>query len=109
MGYPSKTNLLAIVSFSGGLFALLSMALLLLLLRLQTVPGNITVVIIDTLLISLRNIGMVVAAATGILALGQIRQGVDGRKGKMLVVIGIALLLFQILVGLAFLLGPILQ
>lgn len=110
MSGPAKTNVLAIVSFSSGLIALLSTALVIWLFRLQPIPGDMTVVITDRLLIPLRNLGMVAAVAAGIVALSQIKRGVGNGKGKILawmgIATGIAWLLFMALVGLAFLLGP---
>lgn len=110
MSSPAKTNVLAIVSFSNGLVALLSMALVIWLFRLQPVPGDMTVVITDRLLIPLRNLSMIAAVAAGIVALSQIKWGVGNGKGKILAWMGIATsiawLLFMALVGLAFLLGP---
>lgn len=110
MSGPAKTNVLAIVSFSSGLIALLSTALVIWLFRLQPVPGDMTVVITDRLLIPLRNLGMIAAVAAGIVALSQIKWGVGNGKGNILawmgIATGIAWLLFMALVGLAFLLGP---
>ncbi|MBO9325822.1 MAG: DUF4190 domain-containing protein [Roseiflexus sp.] len=111
MSSPAKTNALAIVSFSSGLLALISTALLLWLFHLQPVPNDMTIIITDSLLIPLRNLGMIAAVATGVLALRQIKQGVGNRKGKILAwigsVIGIAWFLFMALAILAFLQVPI--
>lgn len=91
MSGPAKTNVLAIVSFSSGLIALLSTALVIWLFRLQPVPGDMTVVITDRLLIPLRNLGMIAAVAAGIVALSQIKRGrqregehtgVDGHRDR---------------------------
>ena len=113
MSSPAKTNVLAIVSFSSGLLALLSTALLLWLFRLQPVPNDMTIVITDALLIPLRNLGMIAAVASGILALREIGRKEGAEKGKLLAWSGIALgtvwIVVMILVGLAFLWGMLQQ
>ncbi|MBA4375944.1 MAG: hypothetical protein C0401_07205 [Anaerolinea sp.] len=107
-----KTNRLAIVSFTSGLIALLSIGLLFVLYNSQETTGGL-ISITDGIIIPLRNLCVVVALVTGILALRQIKKKDGTEKGKILAWVGIVLgagwILFGLMVGITFLLAEILH
>ena len=112
MDNSTKTNRLAIVSFASGLIAILSIGLIFILYNSQETAG-IIISITDGLIMPLRNLCVVVALVTGILALRQIKKKGGTEKGKILAWIGIILsagwIIFGLLVGMIFLLAKILH
>jgi len=108
----TKTNRLAIVGFASGLIAILSIGLIFILYNSQETAG-IIISITDGLIMPLRNLCVVVALVTGILALRQIKKKGGTEKGKILAWIGIILsagwIIFGLLVGMIFLLAKILH
>lgn len=107
-----KTNRLAIVSFASGLIAILSIGLIFVLYSSQETAG-IIISIIDGIIMPLRNLCVVVALVTGILALRQIKKKDGTEKGKLLAWVGIVLgagwIIFGLLVGITFLLAEMLH
>jgi hypothetical protein len=108
-----KTNRLAIVSFASGLIAILSIGLIFALYNLQETTGGIIISITDGIIMPLRNLCVIVALVTGILALRQIKKKGGTEKGKILAWIGIVLsagwIIFGLIVGMTFLLAEILH
>jgi hypothetical protein len=106
-----KINRLAIVSFVSGLVALLSISLIFILYNVLEISGSI-ITITDGIIMPLRNLSVVVALLTGILALREIKKADRAEKGVILawvgIVIGAGWILFGLLVGLMFLLSDIL-
>jgi glucose uptake protein GlcU len=107
-----KTNRLAIVSFASGLIAILSIGLIFVLYSSQETAG-IIISITDGIIMPLRNLCVVVALVTGILALRQIKKKDGTEKGKLLAWVGIVLgagwIIFGLLVGITFLLAEMLH
>ena len=107
-----KANRLAIVSFASGLIALLSITLIFILYNLLEASGGL-INITDGIIMPLRNLSVVVALITGILALRDIKKKDGAEKGKILawvgIVIGAGWILFGLLVGIIFLLSDILR
>ena len=112
MDNTKKTNLLSIISFISGLIALLSIGGIFALYNFIEPAGSILFVT-DGILIPLRNISVVVALVSGILALRDLRKKGHGEKGKWFAWVGIlmgaAWLLFGMFVGMAFILSMIMQ
>ena len=107
-----KTNRLAIVSFVSGLIGLISIVIIFLLYRSQETAAGI-ISITDGIIMPLRNLCVVVALATGILALRDIKKKDGTEKGKIFAWVGIILgagwILLGLLVGITFLVGEILH
>jgi len=107
-----KTNRLAIVSFTSGLIAIFSIGLIFVLYSSQETAG-IIISITDGIIMPLRNLCVVVALVTGILALRQIKKKDGTEKGKLLAWVGIVLgagwIIFGLLVGITFLLAEMLH
>ena len=105
-----KTNRLAIVSFVCGLIAILSIGLIFVIYNSQEPTGGI-INITDGIIMPVRNLCVVVALVTGILALRQIKKKGGTGKGKILawvgIVIGAGWIIFGLVVGLTFLLAEI--
>jgi signal transduction histidine kinase len=101
-----RTNRLAIISFVSGLLALLCIAGIGAVFRLAPTNDNLIATLVDGILIPARNLSVLVALVTGILALRQIRRKEGAAKGKTLAWLGIAIsigwIVFFILVVLAF-------
>lgn len=99
-----RTNWLAVISFVSGLLALLCIAGTFAVLRLA--PTAIYLDFILQLLIPLRDLSVLIALVTGILALGEIGRKGGAEKGKALAWLGIAVgigwIVFFILVVVAF-------
>ena len=108
-----KTNRLAIVSFASGLIAILSIGLIFALYTSQQTAGGIILSITDGIIMPLRNLCVIVALVTGILALWQIKKKGGTEKGKILAWVGIVLgagwIIFGLMVGATFLLAEILH
>ncbi len=101
-----RVNRLAIISFVSGLLALLCIAGTFAVLRLAPTNDALIVTLVDGILIPVRNLSVLVAVVTGILALGRIRRTEGAEKGKTLAWLGIAIgigwIVFFILVAVAF-------
>ena len=112
MDKPKKTNRLSIISFISGLIALLSTGGIFAFYNLMDPAGSILFVT-DGLLMPLRNISVVVALVTGILALRDLHKKGYTEKGKMLAWVGIlmgaAWIIMSVFVGLVFVLSRIMQ
>ncbi|MFH2129329.1 MAG: DUF4190 domain-containing protein [bacterium] len=112
MESPIKTNRLAIVSFASGLIGLIIVVIVFMLYSSQETTG-ILISITDGVLLPLRNLSVVIAVITGILALREIKKKDGAEKGKIIAWVGIVLgagwILFGFLVGLTFLLSEILH
>jgi hypothetical protein len=117
MENPVKINRLAIVGFSSGLVALLSLGLYwgLSPLAYPSSPepvNNILVTIMD-LSVPVRNLCALVALITGFLALRDIKKKAGIEKGKIYAWVGMLLgagwILFGLLIGGAFLVAEILH
>jgi hypothetical protein len=112
MGKLKKTNLLSIVSFISGLIALLSIGGIFAFYHFMDPAGSILFVT-DGILMPIRNMSVVVALFTGILALRDLHKKGHTEKGKMLAWVGIlmgaAWLLIGMFVGLVFVLSRIMQ
>lgn len=107
-----KTNRMAIVSFISGLIAILSIGLIFGLYNSQETTDGI-ISITDGIIMPLRNLFVIVALLTGILALRQIKKKGGTEKGKIFawigIVIGAGWLVFGLVVGVTFLLAEILH
>ena len=112
MDQPKKTNRLAALSFTSGLIVLISTALVFTLYNLIQ-PTDGIIFITDGILIPVRNMGVVVALVTGILAHWQIKKKSYTEKGKWLawggIILGGAWILFGVFVGLVFLISTVAQ
>ena len=112
MRSPIKTNRLAIISFMSGLLDLFIIGTVFALYNLQGTTNGI-IRITDGIIIPVRNLGVVVALITGILALGKIKKKDGTEKGKILawvgIIVGAGWILFGVLVGMTFLLAEILH
>lgn len=111
MNNSVKTNRLAIISFASGLIAILSIGLIFALYNLQESTDGIIISITDGVIMPLRNLCVIVALVTGILALRQLKKKGGTEKGKILAWIGVVLsagwIIFGLLVGVTFLLAEI--
>ncbi len=112
MAPPGRTNTMAIISFSCGLIALLSMGVIFAAYNLM-VQTEFLLFITDGILMPIRNISMLAAIITGIIALWQIKKNGHAEKGKWLawagIILGAAWLLFGICTGLVFLISVLSQ
>ena len=112
MDPPGKINTIAVISFSCGMIALLSMGLIFAAYNLLELTEGLLFVT-DGILIPIRNISMVAAIITGILAHYQIKKSGHVEKGKWLawagIVLGAVWLLFGICTGLVFLISALSQ
>jgi hypothetical protein len=113
MQNPVKTNCLAMVSFASGLIAILCIGLIFGLQNVKETAGGILVGISDGIIMPLRNLSVLVALVTGVLALIQIKKKGGTEKGKIFAWLGIVLstgwILFALIVGISFLLAEILH
>lgn len=107
-----RTNPLSIVSFISGLIALLSIILIFAFYNFMQ-PADGILFFTDGILMPVRNISVVVALVTGILAQRDIKKKGHTEKGKWLawagIILGAAWLLFGVFVGLVFLVSKIAQ
>lgn len=101
-----RVNRLAMVSFVSGLLSLLCLAGIDAVFRLAPTNDDLIVTLVDGILIPVRNLSVLVALVTGILALREIRRKEGAEKGKtpawLGIAIGIGWVVFFILVALAF-------
>ncbi len=108
----NKINPLALISFISGLTALLSIGIIFAIYNLSELTDGI-LFITDGILMPVRNLAVLTALVTGILALIIIKKTGGVEKGKIYAWIGIVLgagwLLFGLLVGLIFLLSYVSQ
>ena len=108
----NKTNRLSIISFACGLTALISIGIIFAVYNLTESTQGI-LFITDGILMPIRNLSVVVALVTGILALRDIKKKGPSEKGKWLawagIILGAAWLLFGAFVGLVFLISKIVQ
>lgn len=86
-----RTNRLAIISFVSGLLALLCVAGVFAVLSLAPTNNDLIVTLVDGIFIPVRNLSVLVALVTGILALREIKQKKGAEKGKTLAWLGIAI------------------
>lgn len=85
-----RVNRLAIISFVSGLLALLCIAGTFAVLRLAPTNDDLIVTLVAGILIPVRNLSVIVALVTGILALREIKRKEGAEKGKTLAWLGIA-------------------
>ncbi len=108
MLHTVRITRLAIVSCVSGLLALLCMAGIVVALSLAPASDDLVVALVDGILIPVRNLSVLVALVTGVLALMEIRRKEGAEKGKTLAWLGIAIgivwIVFGILAVLAFVL-----
>jgi hypothetical protein len=110
---PSKkTNLLSILSFACGLIALISVGIIFGVYNV-TEPTQAILFITDGILMPIRNISVVGATVTGILALRDLKKKDPSEKGKWLawagIIMGGAWIIFGVFVGLIFLVSSFAQ
>ena len=112
MKHHGKTNKMAVISFACGLIALISMSMIFAAYNLLEQTESL-LFITDGILMPVRNISVVVALVTGILAHLEIRKKGHTEKGKWLawggIILGAAWLLFGLCVGLVFLVSTLSQ
>ena len=112
MANPETTHRLSIISFICGLVALISIGIVFASYNL-TEPTQGLLFITDGILMPIRNISVVVALVTGIIALRDINKKGHTEKGKGLawagIVISTGIILSGVLVSVVFLLSRILQ
>lgn len=103
-----RTNWLAIISFASGILALLCIAGTFAVLSMPPTASELSFILLDRMLIPVRDLSVIVALATGILALREIKRKEGAEKGKTLAWLGIAVgigwIVFFILVAVAFIL-----
>jgi hypothetical protein len=108
----NKTNRLSIISFACGLIALISISIIFAAYNLTESTQGL-LFITDGILMPIRNLSVVVALVTGILALRDIKKKGIPEKGKWLawagIILGAAWLLFGAFVGLVFVFSRIVQ
>jgi len=107
----NKTNRLSIISFACGLIALISISIIFAAYNLTESTQGL-LFITDGILMPIRNLSVVVALVTGIMALRDIKKRGHTEKGKGLawagIVISTGIILSGVLVSLVFLLSRIL-
>jgi uncharacterized protein YqgC (DUF456 family) len=112
MANPKSTHRLSIISFVCGLVALISIGSIFAGYNM-TEPTPAILFITDGILMPIRNISVLVALVTGILALRDIKKKGSSEKGQWLawagIVISAFIILSGVLVSLVFLLSRILQ
>ncbi len=108
----NKVNRLALISFISGLTALVTIGIIFAIYNFGE-PAEGILFITDGILMPVRNLAVLTALITGILALINIKKTGGDQRGKLLAWIGIVLgggwILFGLLVGLIFLLSNALQ
>jgi len=108
MNAEIKTNRLAMISFISGLTGLL-LGLIIFAIYNLTDPADQILFIIDGVLITGRNLLVLAALVTGILALMDLKKKGQAEKGKFFawagIVLGAGWLVLGILVGLIFLIS----
>lgn len=101
-----RTNRLAMISFASGLLALLCIAGMLIAMSLAPTDYDLVGTLTSGVLLPLRDLSVLVALVTGILALREIKQKKGAERGKTLAWLGIAIgmgwIVFFILVAVAF-------
>ena len=112
MTVQKRTNLLSMISFISGLSGLLVTSLVFAAYNLLEQTDGL-LFITDGILIPIRNISVLAAIITGILAHWQIKKKGQVEKGKWLawagIILGAAWLLFGMFVGLVFLVSTLSQ
>jgi len=112
MSPTKRTNTLAIISFTSGLITLLSAVIIIIIYNLMQLTDSI-LFFTDGILMPVRNISVVVALVTGILAHYQIKKSGHVEKGKWLawagIILGAGWLLFGICTGMVFLISALSQ
>ena len=112
MDKSKQTNLFSIISFACGLTALISTGIIFAAYNLVE-PTEAILFFTDGILMPVRNISVVVALVTGILAHRDIKKKGHVEKGKWLawggIILGAAWLIFGVFVGLVFLISTIVQ
>lgn len=86
-----RTNRLAIISFASGLLALLCIAGMLIAMSLAPTDYDLVGTLTSGILLPLRDLSVLVALVTGILALREIKQKKGAERGKTLAWLGIAI------------------
>ncbi len=86
-----RTNWLAVVSFVSGILALLCIAGTFVALSLPPTASELSFILLDRIFIPVRDLSVIVALATGILALREIKRKEGAEKGKTLAWLGIAI------------------
>ena len=112
MDAHKKFNPLSIISLISGLTGFL-IGVLIFLMYSRIQPTNGMLFFTDGILIPIRNISMLAAIITGIIALWQIKKNGHAEKGKWLawagIILGAAWLLFGICTGMVFLISVLSQ
>lgn len=112
MDKSNKTNRLALISFTCGLIAFLSVGIIFAVYNL-TEPTQAILFITDGILMPIRNISVVVALVTGILGLRDIKKKDPSEKGAWLawagIVISVGIILTSLFISLSFLISRIFQ